>query len=80
MSKRSMQLFAARIKFKAKPKPWTEVAMGLPKEQRQKILDTFREGLTIGDVAKKLGHTTDEVAGVILLNIGSYDYLRTNSL
>jgi len=80
MSKRSAQLFVARMKFKATPKPWTEVAKGLPQEQRQRILDTFREGLNIGQVAEKLGHTTDEVAGVILLNIGSYDYLRKDSL
>jgi len=38
MSKRSAQLFVARMKFKATPKPWTEVAKGLPQEQRQRIL------------------------------------------
>ena len=51
----------------------------LPKEKRQEILDLIREGLTIGEVRKKVNLDLDTVCIVITKNIESAHYLRSET-
>jgi hypothetical protein len=41
----------------------------LPQETKQKVLDIFRKGKTIGEIMEKLGLGLDEVSGIIEDNI-----------
>ena len=52
----------------------------ISKEQRQKCIDLFHTGITIGEVGEKLGIDSKVVGDVIYLNIGQASYLRSESL
>lgn len=49
----------------------------IPKETKQKVLDLIHEGKTVGDVCKILNLETMIVAEIIIQNIGTVSYLKT---
>jgi hypothetical protein len=52
----------------------------LPLAQRQLVLDLFRKGLTLREVAEQARVTVEEAQGVLELNIYTVKMLRTESL
>ena len=54
-------------------------AKALPKELRQKCLDTYREGgRSLDEMAKICGVTVSQIAGVFLLNLKRVTYTILN--
>ena len=51
----------------------------LPKETKQKVLDLMHEGKSVGDVGKILNLDTMIVAEIIIQNIGTVSYLKTEA-
>ena len=55
-------------------------AKALPKELRQKCLDTYREGgRSLDEMAKICGVTVSQIAGVFLLNLKRVTYTTLNT-
>ena len=55
-------------------------AVEIPKEKRQEILDTLKEGLTIGEVGRKLKIDSEIVSTVLYYNITNVKMLRSKSI
>jgi len=57
-----------------------QVVKSMTQERRNEILTLFKSGLTIGETAKQAKVSTYQVSEIILLNIESAEYLRSESL
>ena len=55
-------------------------AMKLSKEKRQEFLDLMWKGKTIGEATKETGVTADESTGIMMLNIATHKYLRSETV
>lgn len=55
---------------------WRRAAAKLPKEQRQRILDSIREGLSVGEVAEAESLELMTVCEIMVQNIETVGFLR----
>lgn len=67
------------ISWKIKAKMLSN-AVKIPKEKRQEVLDELREGLTIGEVGKKLEIDSEIVSTILFHNITDVKILRSESI
>lgn len=75
----SLGLSTKRITKATIKAEWKRTAKALPLAQRQLILDLFRQGNNIGDVAAEARVDSDTVCGVLDLNTDYIPILRTES-
>ena len=67
------------IGWKIKAKQLGE-AIEIPRSKRQEVLDTFKKGLSIGEVGKKLKINSQVVSTIIYYNIGNVKILKSESI
>ena len=55
-------------------------AVEVPEAKRQEVMDALREGLTIGDVGKKVKLDSEVVSTILYYNITDVKVLRSKSI
>lgn len=58
---------------------WRRAAAKVPQEQRQRVLDRLREGLSVGEVAEAESLELMTVSEIIVQNIETVGFLRVEA-